>query len=107
MHKYKIDENGDIIPSRDSDLYCYITMFLNTISGVNMYHLSINDFYCYINYLDIIGINPDLIYSLERIYSDAPNENILPYLDEVDVKKLYQAHHSVYRLQTGVDLTKL
>ena len=53
-----IDKDEEkIIPSCDSDLYCYVMVVLNTISKVNMSKVSIHNFYRYINYLEDIGIN--------------------------------------------------
>lgn len=106
MHKYQIDNDGDIIPSRDSDLYCYAMIFLNTISNSKIYYLDVNDFYNYLNYLETIGFNKSLLYALAKIYSEAPNENILPYLYDLDAAKIYRSHHKVYKQVTGIDIQK-
>ena len=102
--KYKEDENGYQIPSRNTDLYCYIIMFLNTISKTKMYMLTIEQFYNYINYLEDLGFPKDLLNTIEKIYCNGDNETILPYLDNIPIKNAYQAHHLVYKQRTGKDL---
>ncbi len=105
-HKYKVNDNDDVIPSRNSDIYCYIMIILNTIAGCNMFKLSTNQFYSYMNYLESIGVNKDLLFVIEKIYHNGENENPLPYLDYLIENEPYQAHHKVYKAKTGLDLTK-
>lgn len=106
LYKYKIDEDRDIIPSKNTDIYCYIMIILNTLARYDMFNLSIIQFYNYINYLEEIGINKDLLFCIEKIYHSGNNENPLCYLDEIPIKKAYEAHHLVYKKRTGHDLTK-
>lgn len=103
--KYKEDDKGFQIPSRNTDLYCYIMMFLNTIAKTNMYNLNMEQFYHYINYLEDLGFSKNILNVIEKIYCNGDNENILPYLDEIPIKNAYQAHHLVYNKRTGRDLT--
>ena len=105
-YKYKVNGHDDIIPSRDSDIYCYIMIILNTLAGCKMYELTIEQFYNYMNYLESIGINKDFLFSIEKIYHDGENENPLPYLEYLIEKEPYQAHHLVYKARTGLDLAK-
>ena len=104
-HKYMIDKDEEkIIPSINSDLYCYVMVVLNTISKVNMSKVSIHNFYRYINYLEDIGINKDMIYAVEKIYHSGDNESILPYLTDDFAKKAYQATNLIYKKRTGNSL---
>lgn len=105
QHKYKLDKDGDVIPSRDSDIYCFIIILLNTLAGCNMFDLSIVQFYNYMNYLESIGINKSLLFCIEKIYHEGPNENPLPYFNELIAKEPYEAHHLVYKARCGADLT--
>lgn len=105
-HKYKVNDNDDIIPSRDSDIYCYIMMILNTIAGCDMFKLSTGEFYGYMNYLESIGVNKNFLFAVEKIYHSGENENPLPYLDYLIENEPYQAYHKVYKARTGLDLTK-
>lgn len=106
-NKYKEDDNGIQIPSRNTDLYCYIIMFLNTLAKTNMYKLSMEQFYNYINYLEDLKFNHDILACIEKIYCNGDNESILQYLDNIPIKNAYQAHHLVYKKRTGKDLTSL
>ncbi len=104
-HKYMIDKDEEkIIPSINSDLYCYVMVVLNTISKVNMSKVSIHNFYRYINYLEDIGINKDMIYAVEKIYHSGDNESILPYLTDDFAKRAYQATNLIYKKRTGNSL---
>lgn len=104
--KYKEDKDGINIPSRNTDLYCYVIMFLNTISKCDMFKLSAYDFYNYLNYLEDLGFPKDLLINIEKIYTNADNENILYNLNDIPISNAYQAHHLVYKQRTGRDLTK-
>ena len=103
-HKYQTDDDGDIIPSKNSDLFCYITIILNTLSGCAAYKFNLDQFYNYINYLNDIGINKNLLDSIEKIYQNGDNENPLPYLDEIPIDKACQAHRLVYKAKTKKDI---
>lgn len=100
-YKYTTNDKGDIIPNRNTDIYCYIIIILNTLANQDMYKLNINDFFRYINYLEDIGINKDFLFSIERIYQSGDNKNPLEYLNSLDIKKAYQANKLVYKQRTG------
>lgn len=100
-YKYTTNNKGDIIPNRNTDIYCYIIIILNTLANQDMYKLNINDFFRYINYLEDIGINKDFLFSIERIYQSGDNKNPLEYLNSLDIKKAYQANKLVYKQRTG------
>lgn len=100
-YKYTTNDKGDIIPNRNTDIYCYIMIILNTLANQDMYKLNINDFFRYINYLEDIGINKAFLFSIERIYQSGDNKNPLEYLNSLDIKKAYQANKLVYKQRTG------
>lgn len=100
-YKYITNDKGDIIPNRNTDIYCYIIIILNTLANQDMYKLNINDFFRYINYLEDIGINKDFLFSIERIYQSGDNKNPLEYLNSLDIKKAYQANKLAYKQRTG------
>lgn len=104
-HKYIIDNTEDkIVPSFNTDFYCYTIILLNTISKTNMSKVSIHNFYKYINYLEDININKELLYIIEKIYHSGDNESILPYLNDDFAKKAYRASSKVYNKITGNSL---
>lgn len=74
--KYKTTENGIIIPSENSDLYCYNMIILDTLANERMFKVDMDTYYQYIHYLSTIGIPEELIESFERIY--LPKSNINP-----------------------------
>lgn len=100
-YKYTTNDKGDIIPNRNTDIYCYIMIILNTLANQDMCKLNINDFFRYINYLEDIGINKAFLFSIERIYQSGDNKNPLEYLNSLDIKKAYQANKLVYKQRTG------
>ena len=79
--KYKQDENFvygcSYIPSKDTDLYCYIIIILNFIYGGGIEKLSLEELYDYFEYLISIGVNQELINTFKKILSNSQNEN--PY----------------------------
>ena len=105
-HKYKVGENGLVIPTTDTDRYCLIIMLLNTLSRFKICDLSINEFYEYLNYLEDIGLNKELLAKIENIYHEGETKSILEYFDELIENAPFQAHHLVYKAKTGKDLKK-
>ena len=92
--KYPIVESmysqGYVSANKNSDLFCYIIMILNYLSGENISRLSDVRFYNYLSYLESIGINKELIYYFSKILSNEENENpyyLLDSLSEEDIKK--------------------
>ena len=103
-YKYKKFNEDLFIPTRDTDLYCFNMILLNTLSGVNMSAISTTSFYLYMNYLESIGINKNLLEAIESVYHNGNNQSTLPYLDELIDIEPYQANSKVYKLKTGLDL---
>lgn len=92
--KYPLNDNiysqGYVTADKNSDLFCYIIMILNYLSGENISRINERKFYEYLSYLDQIGINKELIDCFNRIIKD--DENINPYLlldtlTEEDIQK--------------------
>lgn len=74
--KYKTTNEGIIIPSENSDLYCYNMIILDTLANERMFKVDMSTYYQYLTYLESIGIPKSLLESFERIY--LPKENINP-----------------------------
>lgn len=74
--KYKTTSNGIIIPSENSDLYCYNMIILDALSNERMFKVDMNTYYQYLMFLASQGIPRELIESFERIY--LPKQNINP-----------------------------
>ena len=123
-----IEERGPgyIIPDENTDLLCYNIMIMNYLRGTNIDTISNNsilkhystisnmsieeieslsyeerlalEFYEYLNYLEAIGVNHELLECFNRILSTSPNENPVNYLDSLTEQQVVRARDSVYRL---------
>lgn len=88
-HKYiqTFDRFGydAIVPSSDSDLYCYNIMIMNTLLQGDITCYGLADFNRYIDFLYNKGVSVDLVNSFSKLYSNLyPNENPYKFLDLVD-----------------------
>lgn len=97
--KYHHEENGIcggfFKPSYDTEIYCYIIMILNTLFGGNVSRFTIPEFYNYLEYLNDIGIDLEILKKFERILSNDPNENPYELLDCL-TKSFGRSHCNVY-----------
>ena len=93
--KYNIDSYGDIIPDKNTDIYCYIMMILKFLSGSDLYILDVDHYNEYLNRLIDNGFDSSLIHSFSSIYDEKiDNINPLIYLNtlyDLDAKKLSMA----------------
>ncbi len=87
--KYKVDYN--------TDMYCYIMVILNFLYGDNVNNMNINDFYCYLDYLDRLGIDGSLLKCFNSIYSSDDNINPMNYIDSLTSNQIYRAKKIVYK----------
>lgn len=81
--KYKTTAEGIIIPSENSDLYCYNMIILDTLANERMFKVDMNTYYQYLQYLQAIGIPRELIESFERIYLPKNNLNPRKIIEEI------------------------
>ena len=77
---YKIDENTDI--------YCYIIMILNYLYDGRVDRLSLDKFYDFINYLEDIKVNIELMECFNKIVVGGNNINPCNYLDTLTPKQV-------------------
>lgn len=85
------DRIADYKVTEETDIYCYIIMILNYLYDGRIDRLSIEEFYRFINYLDDIEVNKELIESFEKIVVGAPNVNPVNYLDTLSSKQIAKA----------------
>ena len=101
--KYRISRDAHAIANyninENTDLYCYIIVILNYLYGEKINNISICDFYNYLNYLDSLKFDQNLLHCFERIVSNGKNINPLPYLDSLTVKQVGMARNKVYKLK--------
>ncbi len=82
--KYKLSKNGLIEPNANTEWFCYNIMILNFISKFNINSLSESKFNDYIQYLEDIGLNKDLVNCFSKLYSkDENNINPRDMLDSI------------------------
>lgn len=77
---YKIDENTDI--------YCYIIIILNYLYDGRVDRLSLDKFYDFINYIEDIKVNIELIECFNKIVVGGNNINPCNYLDTLTPKQV-------------------
>lgn len=87
--KYKVDYN--------TDMYCYIMVILNFLYGDNVNNMDMEEFYCYLDYLDRLGIDGSLLKCFNSIYSDFDNINPMNYIDSLTSNQFYRAKKIVYK----------
>lgn len=100
VEKYNInkDENasGYVVADENTDLYCYIIMILNYLYGESINNVDIVRFYDYLNYLESIGVNKELIENFGKILINKDNENPIELLDSITNEQVYRAKKNVY-----------
>lgn len=87
--KYEVNYN--------TDLYCYIMIILNFLYGDNVNNMDIEEFYCYLDYLDRLGIDGSLLKCFNSIYSDFDNINPMNYINSLTSNQIYRARKIVYK----------
>lgn len=102
IDKYNVEPDlrhgAYVMANQDSDLYCYIIIILNYLYGENINNLDLASYYEYLNYLEDIGINMDLINSFVRIISHGSNINPMCYLDSLTDEQICRAKKKVYKI---------
>ena len=93
-YKYNTDNNapGYLIANENSDIYCYIIMLLNFLLDDDLWRINETELLEFLNYLDIIGVNKELLYSIETITKkDKNNKNPRDYLETLTLKQIVKA----------------
>ncbi len=81
--KYTLHDNCLYNINKNTDIFCFIIMLLNTISGINVNRLTIEEFYEYLAYLKSIGYDSEIIKQLGLIYTNEENyfeKELLDYI---------------------------
>jgi len=84
---------GYVAANRDSDLFCYIIIILNYLAGQNIANISLEDFYYYIDHLDFLGFNHELLSIFASIVAPGQNSNPDYLLDTIDEKVISKCRH--------------
>lgn len=100
IRKYEHEENqicgGTFTPTYNTEIYCYVMIILNTIYGGGIHRISVQDFYNYLDYLELIGLDKDLILNIEKVLTNGQNENPYKLLNSIP-KVMGRAHQNVYK----------
>lgn len=90
---------GILKPDENTDLFCYNVMILNFLFNGNILRLDINGYYQYLNYLESLGLNKELLDIFSRLYTNRNNENPDYLLDSI--KDVYpRSLFPVYKART-------
>lgn len=98
--KYSLNQNNNglahILANNNSDLLCYTIILLNFLYKGNILNMDIKSFYDYLNYLESIGINKDLINIFDNLLT--PNDNINPFylIDSITETQTYRTRKLVF-----------
>lgn len=86
-YKYPVNPElnypGYIIPDQNSDYYCYNVMVLNYLFDDKITKLDIREFFIYLNYLDSLGYNKEILDVFYKMYEASDNKSIAPYIDSL------------------------
>lgn len=82
--KYRTTEDGIVIPTDDTDLYCYNMIVLNALAKENIYKRDINTYYQYLEYLKLLGLPDELLEAFNNIYIPKDNTNPKDILEDID-----------------------
>ena len=104
--KYPVNKFGINIPDKNSDLFCYNMIILNTIAHGKVSSLNINDYYMYLNYLSNLGFNENLLAAFRSLYSSGDNTNPSDYLDDIAIDKIPEADLKVFNHRLKKHLIK-
>lgn len=95
--KYKTTKSNVIIPSDNTDLYCYNMMILNTIAKDSVFKKDIPTYYMYLNHLKDIGVDKELVKCFENIYLPVKNRNPKDIILDIDPKIEQDADFKVFK----------
>lgn len=87
---------GYIIANEESDIYCYIIMILNYLYGGYVHKMNLSEYYEYLNYLEFVGINKELLSIFYNLVVPHHNENPVNYIDSITNEQIYRAKESVF-----------
>lgn len=98
--KYKLTRSGNVIPSDNTDLYCYNMIVLGTLAKTSFHDKNMGTYYAYINYMKNLGVDNYLLDIFKKIYLPVNNLNPKDLLKELDPKlekdlefKTFQKEH--------------
>ena len=74
-------------------------VILNYLYGENINNIAIDDFYDYLNYLNSLEVDKNLLECFERIVTNGNNLNPIGYVDTLTAKQIGMARKKIYMLK--------
>jgi len=84
--KYTYQKPYQIIPNEESDLFAYIIIIMEVLFEKNIFELSPNQYFPFLSKLHSLGLPKPLVTIFKNIYSNNPNQNPFPYLEDIPKK---------------------
>lgn len=98
--KYKFIDNpgemGEVEIDENTDFYCYSIMILNFLYGLGIDRLPLSDYYNYLNYLEMIGINHNLVNIFRNLISNKDNLNPKNYIEDITEEQYIKSKSYIY-----------
>lgn len=101
-HKYIYNDNasfngpGTLFANENSDLYCYNMMILNFLYNGQVNNMSIDEFYNYLEYLNSIGVDKNLLDIFNDLTTTKDNKNPVNYLESLSETQIARSKKIVY-----------
>ena len=105
--KYPKQSNGLIIPNKDTDIFCYLFIILNTLANTDLAHIPLKDLLNYLDYLEYLKYNKYFLFSITKLFSLEENVNPYEFLNSITHKQYTKANYLSYKRKTGIDLTNI
>lgn len=105
-NQIKYRKNGLVIPDRNTDIFCYMFMILNSLAQVEMSMQPKSTILNYVDYLSLIGFDKRLLDAVERIFDNEDNINPKDFLMNISEEQFDNAHYLVYKKKTGTNLSR-
>ncbi|MBR1748405.1 MAG: hypothetical protein IJ743_01270 [Bacilli bacterium] len=94
QHKYKMTEDDRVIPSHNAHVLCFLYMLLNSLSGEKSYKWGIEEHYLYLNCLEKMGMNKEVIEVFNTMYDSSPKLDFdINLLNAIDSTKNYSLQY--------------
>lgn len=96
--KYEVGKDSKFIPNKNSEIFCYTMMILNTLAQEKMFKLPIEEYYSYLTYLRSLNFSYELLDNFANIYTGNNNSNPYQLIDEISKNTNYpRALFNVYK----------